>query len=195
MFSSLRDADQAILALNLLGGFNWRRSTKVGRTISQNVHYITEIIPNNIVSWSAKNDRRMQHSAAVGLLQQNPDWTCHPILTLVPGIQQIQDILQRIPPPEPIPVIERHHSHRRYFTDGACENPTQPLIRRRAWAVIQDLSEDNLMRDKLTAFVSPTSMASSHLTCIQTGLTHGATSSKGRIDCFNTGMPACSQYT
>ena len=129
---------------------------------------------NNIVSWSVKNDRRMQHSAAVGLLQQNPDWTCHPILTLVPGIQQIQGILQRIPPPEPIPVIERHHSHRRYFTDGACESPTQPLIRGRAWAVIQDLSEDNLMRDKLAAFVSPTSMTSSHLTCIQTEFTHGA---------------------
>ncbi len=104
------------------------------------------------------HDLRVQHHEAVSLLQQNVDWTYHPILT---GIRQIQDILQRIPPSESIP-------------DGACENPTQPLIRRSSWAVIQDMTDDRIMRDRLAAYITPDNLSSSHLKCLQTGLTYGA---------------------
>ena len=116
----------------------------------------------------------MQHHEAVSLLQQNTDWTYHPILTVVPGIQQIQDILQRIPQPDPIPIVANDNSHHRYYTDGACENPKQPLIRRSSWAVIQDMTNDQVARDQLASFITSENLPSSNLKCIQTGLTHGA---------------------
>lgn len=148
IFSSLKDADQAILALNLLGGFQtetnkakWdKEHTSKCPLCEQN-----DTQQHRFLECQKFSELRTHHVEAVNLLQQNTDWTHHPILTVTPGIQQLQDILRRIPPPEPIPGVTHGRTHHRYFTDGSCENPTQPLIRRSSWAVIQDLTEDNDM--------------------------------------------------
>ena len=176
IFSSLKDADQAILALNLLGGFQtetnkakWdKEHTPKCPLCEQN-----DTQQHRFLECQKFSELRTHHVEAVNLLQQNMDWTHHPILTVIPGIQQLQDILRRIPPPELIPVVPHGRTHHRYFTDGSCENPTQPLIRRSSWAVIQDLTEDIDMRMELASCISPTSLDTPYLKCLQTGLTHG----------------------
>ena len=177
VFSSLKDADQAILALNLLGGFQTEEvKAKWDKTHESKCPLCHQVDTQShrFLECQHFRDLRIQHSEAVNLLQQNIDWTYHPILKVIPGIQQLQEILQRIPPPERIPIVANVNSHHRYYTDGACENPTLPMIRRSSWAVIQDLTDNQVTRDQLAAYITPENMVTSNLKCLQTGLTHGA---------------------
>lgn len=148
VFSSLTDADQAILALNLVGGFqNEENKAKWDKSHFPKCPFCQQhdTQQHRFLECQKFLELRAMHRVAVNLLQQNQDWTYHPILTVIPGIQQLQDILQWIPPPEKIQVVDNGRRHHRYYTDGSCENPSQPSIRRSSWAVIQDLTEIYLL--------------------------------------------------
>jgi ribonuclease HI len=61
----------------------------------------------------------------------------------------------------------------RFFTDGACENPTNPFFRRSAWAIILDLSKSAEHRSAILQQSASQMEFTNLFQCLGTGLTIG----------------------
>ena len=74
------------------------------------------------------------------MLGQNEDWQYLPLVTKHPFAQMLRICLTAFQLPEALPHTDVPMKHHRYFTDGACINPTFSDARISSWAVIRDMT-------------------------------------------------------
>ena len=177
VFSSFSDTDQVILANNMIGGF--QNETIKAKWDDQ----CTSICPlcdqvdhqgHRFLNCPKFEELRSKHKEAVEILShKRPDWVYHPIAHESPDIPLFSGIHDNLQQVEPAVVSAQDKTHHRYYTDGACSDPTNINCRRSGWAVIQDITDHNKQREDLAAMCSPERWQVPKLQCLVTGLTHG----------------------
>ena len=181
VFSSFHsDEEQAILANHILGGFQNEVKKSKWDDESNNLCLLcnqVDVRRHRFLDCKHFENLRNQHKEAIHILEYHrANWVYHPVAYQSEDTKLIQSVLQTIPPVETIKEVEFSTTHHRYFTDGACAHPTIPSIRRSAWAVVQDLSENQEDRDKQASFVSPVTWQVPNFKTVVTGFTHGTQS-------------------
>ena len=180
IFSKSSPNDQAILANHILGGFqNETKKSKWDMESSNQCPVCHQVDDqrHRFLDCQCFERLRDQHKEAVQILQNTrPNWMYHPVAYQSEDTSLIVGVLRAIPAVETISEVPASTKHHRYFTDGACENPNHPIIRRSAWAVVQDFSNDPLVREKEAALVSPCDWQMPLFKTIVTGFTHGTQS-------------------
>ena len=177
VFSKFPEHNQAILANHIIGGFqNEVKKSKWDMESSNRCPLCQQVDDqrHRFLDCVHFANIREIHKEAIHILEQvRPKWIYHPVTYQSEETSLIEGVLHAIPPVESINQVVTSTSHHRYFTDGACENPTHTTIRRSAWAVVQDFSEHSSVREKEAALVSPTNMIVPQLKTLVTGFTHG----------------------
>ena len=176
-FNTFPAHDQAILANHILGGFqNESKKSKWDLESSNKCPLCHQVDDqrHRFLDCKCFENLRNNHKEAIRILEDiRPNWIYHPVAVQSDETSLIVGVLQAIPPVESSSVVQNSTKHHRYFTDGACENPTHSNIRRSAWAVVQDLSNDSLDREREAALVSPYNWQVPHFKTVVTGFTHG----------------------
>ena len=180
VFSKFSADNQAILANHILGGFqNEYKKSKWAPEANHQCPLCNQIDlqKHRFLECHHFEAIRSEHKEAIHILEvSRPNWLYHPIATQARETPLIKDVLQNIPAVVTPDDVGHSMKHHRYYTDGACENPTCLDIRRSAWAVVQDVSRCTSEREREAANVSLTTWQVPHFHTIVTGFTHGTQS-------------------
>lgn len=181
VFRSFEKTEQAILALNMTGGY---------QTGSTRSYWLNE--EEGLCEFCGAQDGRHhrmmeccetkhirdKHPNAVETLGvRRPGWVYLPIAHEhkdVPLLRLIQNT--RAFPQVPEATLQDdpdNGSHLTFWTDGACKYPTDKQARMSAWAVIQDTCENDNKREALAGGIKNLEVSQVGLRCAATGLTAG----------------------
>ena len=188
VFSKMSDADQKILLLNLVGGY--QTNTAKSRWNSE-IDVTCECCDqpdhtdHRLLFCPAMERIRNEHPEAVSILSSHRiNWIYHPFPTLCPETRLIDAINSCIHLSHPS-ILENveHPSHLNMFTDGGCEYPADYTSRRGSWAVVVDTSPSNgIAADASIPAKYNSSYQHPTMKCVATGLVSGEqTASRGEL--------------
>eukprot|EP00438_Fugacium_kawagutii_P009093 Skav206636 [mRNA] locus=scaffold166:28795:33171:- [translate_table: standard] len=176
-FCKLDNTQHKLLALNLVGGWQAETTKAKWSAISDSLCPLCgqqDTQQHRFLECPKLCEVRRGHKDACVILETTrPDWVFHPIaklpaqhhvymaciqaLTYTPDVQHIADL----------PV------HPRFYTDGACENPTISQYRRASWSVTLDCSIDAEERAASLQACTPSQSMPPQFRCAMVGLTKG----------------------
>lgn len=141
----LKDEDQKILLLNLVGGY---QSNTIKAMWNSDIDTKCDCcdqqdhVDHRMLFCPALQHIRDAHPEAVKILSEyRPSWIYHPFPTLCDELRVINAINRCIAIPHPNVLHQVDHpSHLNLFTDGGCEFPNDYTSRRASWAVVADFS-------------------------------------------------------
>ena len=177
IFQALSDTDQKAIILNMLGGWQsqivqskWNAETSgacplCGQEDDQK---------HRFVECPELSHIRQLHPDAVAILAHHKkDWRYHPITCLPTDYEHVQQCITTTTFNPDLPDLNLGGQSVRFFTDGACENPTNPFFRRSAWAIILDLSKSAEHRSAILQQSASQMEFKNLFQCLGTGLTTG----------------------
>ena len=186
VFSSLTDAEQKLIALNVTGGFQtnaikkkWNEDVEVQCNFCEQF----DNRAHRLLTCTATSVTRDQHMDAVGILtNEYPDWQYLPLATHVEDTNVFLMAMQAIKLPKPDPAMIVHATHHIYYTDGGCIFPQIADARISSWAVVRDfaLGEEHALA--MTKNAIDLSKPCPLMRCVEMGLTQGRqTISRGEL--------------
>lgn len=122
------------------------------------------------------------HAEACEILRQNLNWQYLPLVTRHPNVDHLHDCICNIQLPDVFKHVERSMKYHRYFTDGACINPTIADARISSWAVVRDMSRSDEHALAMTQLAVETAVMCPFLQVVSMGITPGRqTISRGEL--------------
>ena len=206
VFSGLSPSDQKLILLNVIGGFQtqvikakWCHTEKVECPLCNAV----DNQQHRFLECTALADVRSIHPEAIGILQNDrPQWIYHVLAQKYPQSDVILRVLSSIPPVRNDDVELPSFSHLRFYTDGACSNPTIPHLRVSSWSIVCDFTCDEAQRISVAQALSDLHMQNQWLQCVLTGITSGFQSAaRGELTAvvetckLANGVATCEQVT
>ena len=191
VYEKLPNPDRKIILMNMIGGFQTNViQAKWNATVSKNCPLCDGIDDqkHRFLHCPAIEHIRHKHRDAIDVLtDQRPQWIYHPIAQLSEKQILLRRFLEAIPDGTHSCEVSCTTSHLRFYTDGACHNPTDEHIRVAGWAVVCDSSPNVTSREEAFAWFTPDEYRNPFLTCIATGLVSGSQSAaRGELSAFVT---------
>ena len=177
VFSNLSPADQRLILLNVIGGFQ-TQVIKAKWCHTESIHCpLCKAVDNQqhrFLECTALTDVRTAHPEAVEILSKDrPQWIYNLLAQKSPYIYGIHKILSSLPPVSHSDVEIPNFSHLRFYTDGACSNPTIPHLRVSSWSVVCDMTPDEAFRVQVAQTISDHVVQTQWMQCVPTGITSG----------------------
>ena len=146
VYQSFTQTEQTIIALNMIGGFQTGYTRKFWDHNCDGKCEFCDAMDgryHRMIECTAFQEVRDKNDYAVNLLTHEfPDWIYLPIAKQHSDIQLLRMIHEsrQLPAGQCIELNSRQFAspHFRFWTDGACSNPTQPEARLSTWAVAAD---------------------------------------------------------
>ena len=191
VYEKLPNPDRKIILMNMIGGFQTNViQAKWNATVTKNCPLCDGIDDqkHRFLYCPAVEHIRHQHQDALDvLINHRPQWIYHPIAQLSDKQAVLHRSLEAIPDGTQPCEVPNSTSHLRFYTDGACHNPTDENIRVAGWAVVCDSSPSTVSREEACAWLTPDEFRTPFLTCIATGLVSGPQSAaRGELSAFVT---------
>ena len=189
VFEKMPNPDQTIILRNLIGGFQTNVvQAKWNCTVSKYCPLCDEIDDqkHRFLQCSAVEHIRAKHQKAVAILTDvRPQWIYHPIAHTSEKQSFLRQFLQAIPDGTLPGDVSCTNTHLRFYTDGACQNPTDENIRIASWAVVCDTSPNPACREETCTWFTPEKYESPFMSCIRAGIVSGTqTAARGELSAF-----------
>eukprot|EP00438_Fugacium_kawagutii_P016345 Skav208943 [mRNA] locus=scaffold1880:173413:178702:+ [translate_table: standard] len=176
-FCKLDNTQHKLLALNLVGGWQAETTKAKWSAISDSLCPLCgqqDTQRHRFLECPKLCDVRHKHKDACVILDTTrPDWVFHPIAKLPAQHHVYMACIQALTYTPDVQHIADLPMHPRFYTDGACENPTISQYRRASWSVTLDLSKDEEDRAVSLQACTPSQSMPPQFRCAMVGLTKG----------------------
>ena len=187
-FSKLSYTEQKMIALNIVGGFQTNSlKNKWDKEVDANCLLCDQVDsrPHRTLHCEATRQCREAHPDACLTLTNNENWQYLPIVVKHEHVRQFQQCIQAIQLPEAELHGDRPMKFHRYFTDGACINPTVADARISSWAIVRDMAIDGDHALAMTQLALESQSMCPLLQVAMMGITSGRqTISRGELTAF-----------
>ena len=182
VYQSFPPTEQMIIALNMIGGFQTGYTRQFWDKDSDGKCEFCDALDgryHRMMECEAFHIIREKHKHVIEILQNEyPEWVYLPIAQQHPDIQllRLTNESRQLPEGQPISNIENQTDtpHFRFWTDGACSNPTQTEARLSTWAVVVDNTVTLEQRANIVQSINSVDSSLDTLQCHMLGNTPGS---------------------
>ena len=191
VYEKLPSSERKIILMNMIGGFQTNVIQAKWNTTVSNKCPLCDGIDDQkhrFLFCPAVAHIRENHQKACNILTHDrPQWIYNPIARLCDHEDVLRQLVGAIPQNFSSCEVQPNNSHLRFYTDGACNNPTEESIRIAGWAVVCDSSPNVSTREQSCAMFTSHEYRTPFLTCVATGLVSGSQSAaRGELTAFVT---------
>ncbi len=186
VFSKLSKADQHIIALNLVGGYQTESQKAIWASDCTGLCPLCQAKDHhqhNPLECKALLECRIRHPLAIKILtNERPEWMYMILGRQHPKVQQSRLFSSTIAPPKSLPLPSQTRNQRIFYTDGGAIHPKDPFARLASWSVVEDLSQDESQRQQITSCITEAHRKIPMFHSCGVGLVHGnQTAGRGEL--------------